>query len=80
MEPNIKLLLINHSFQVRYFYTRWQKLAQAHPNLDVTLLAPDECKWYNSKSYTYGGGGSIIKGKVPIIMGTSSGFIGVFNS
>lgn len=63
MEPNIKLLLINHSFQVRYFYTRWQKLAQAHPNLDVTLLAPDECKWYNSKSYTYGGGGSIIKGK-----------------
>ena len=63
MEPNIKLLLINHSFQVRYFYTRWQKLAQAHPNLDVTLLAPDECKWYNSKSYTYGGGGSIINGK-----------------
>lgn len=58
-----KIVLINHSFQVRYFYTRWQLFAHAHPDIDVTLLAPDECKWYNSKSYTYGGGGKTIKGK-----------------
>lgn len=63
MDPKLKIVLINHSFQVKYFYTRWQLFAHAHPNLDVTLLAPDECKWYNSKSYTYGGGGTTLKGK-----------------
>lgn len=63
MEPKLKVVLINHSFQVKYFYTRWQLFAHAHPNLDVTLLAPDECKWYNSKTYTYGNGGTTIKGK-----------------
>lgn len=63
MEPTIKIIIINHSFQVRYFYTRWQKFAHEHPDIDVTLLAPDKCKWYNSKSYTYGGGGTTIEGK-----------------
>ena len=63
MDTKLKIVLINHSFQVKYFYTRWQLFAHAHPNLDVTLLAPDECKWYNSKSYTYGGGGTTLKGK-----------------
>lgn len=58
-----KLLIINHSFQVYYFYRRWQLFAQSHPNIEVTLLAPAECKWYNSKTYTYGNGGTTIKGK-----------------
>lgn len=62
-EPQIKLVIINHSFQIKYFYTRWQLFAHAHPNIDVTLLAPDKCKWYASKTYTYGGGGSVIEGK-----------------
>lgn len=64
MDPQIKLVIINHSFQVKYFYTRWQLFAHSHPNVDVTLLAPAECKWYNSKNYTYGGGGTVIKGRV----------------
>lgn len=63
MEPKLKIVLINHSFQVRYFYTRWKLFANSHPNLDITLLAPDKCKWYNSKTYTYGNGGTTIEGK-----------------
>ncbi len=51
----MKIVLINHSFQVRYFYRRWQLLAQAHPDLDVTLLAPAEYEWYKGKNYTYDG-------------------------
>lgn len=38
----MKIVLINHSYQVRYFYRRWQLLAHTHPDLDVTLLAPTE--------------------------------------
>lgn len=51
----MKIVLINHSFQVNYFYRRWQLLAQAHPDLDVTLLAPTEYEWYKDKAYTYDG-------------------------
>lgn len=63
MEKQFKIVIINHSFQVKYFYTRWQLFAHNHPNMDVTLLAPDKCEWYKSKSYTYGGGGKVINGK-----------------
>lgn len=63
MDPQIKIVLINHSFQVRYFYRRWQLLAQKHPNLDVTLLAPAEYEWYKDKAYSYDGG-KTLKGKV----------------
>lgn len=52
----MKIILINHSYQVRYFYRRWQLLAHAHPDLDVTLLAPAEYEWYKDKEYTYNGG------------------------
>ncbi len=59
----IKLVVINHSFQAQYFSRRWQILAEQHADLDVTLFAPEESKWYNSKSYTYGNGGMVLKGK-----------------
>lgn len=59
----MKIVLINHSFQVKYFYRRWQLLAQAHPDLDVTLLAPAEYEWYKDKEYTYDGG-KILQGKI----------------
>lgn len=52
----MKIVLINHSYQVRYFYRRWQLLAHTHPDLDVTLLAPTEYEWYKDKDYTYDGG------------------------
>lgn len=50
----IKLVLINHTFQKKDFYKRWQKLAEAHQNLDVTLLAPGEWDWGIEKNLTYG--------------------------
>ncbi len=59
----IRIVLINHSFQINYYSRRWELLAEQHPDLDVTLLAPEKSKWYNSKSYTYGNGGTVIKGK-----------------
>ena len=61
--PDLKIVIINHSFQVYYYYRRWQLFARQHPNIDVYLLAPETSKWYNSKSYTYGNGGTTIKGK-----------------
>ncbi|UKI39497.1 MAG: hypothetical protein L6V35_00865 [Alistipes putredinis] len=37
----MKIVLINHSYQVRYFFIAdGNFLAQVHPDLDVTLLAP----------------------------------------
>ena len=51
----MRIVLINHSFQVKYFYRRWQLLAQSHPDIDVTLLAPEEYEWYKYKTYTYDG-------------------------
>lgn len=51
----MKIVLINHSFQVKYFYRRWQLLAQSYPGLDITLLAPAEYEWYKDKAYTYDG-------------------------
>lgn len=51
----MKIVLINHSFQVRYFYRRWQLFAQEHLDWDVTLLAPEEYEWYKGKNYTYDG-------------------------
>lgn len=53
MSP-IKIVLINHSFQINYYSRRWELFAKAHPEIDVTLLAPAEYEWYASKEYTYG--------------------------
>ena len=52
----MKIVLINHSFQVRYFYRRWQLFAETYPDIDVTLLAPEQYEWYKDKEYTYDGG------------------------
>ncbi len=55
-DPNFKIVIINHSFQVNYFTRRWQLFAEKHPNVDVTLFAPDKHEWYKDKSYTFGKG------------------------
>lgn len=52
----IKIVLINHSFQAKYYARRWQLFAKTYPDVDVTLLTPSKFKWYNNKQYTYTGG------------------------
>lgn len=56
MDQLIKIVIINHSFQVNYFSRRWKLLAEKHPNVDVTLFAPAKYSWYTNKSYTFGKG------------------------
>lgn len=60
----IKIIIINHSFQVNYFSRRWELFAQEYKDVDITLLAPTEHSWYKSKKYTYGGGGYTLQGKI----------------
>ena len=50
----MKIVLINHTFQKERFYKRWKMLAQKHPDLDVTLLAPDNWTWGAGKTLTFG--------------------------
>lgn len=50
----MKIVLINHTFQEERFYKRWKLLAEAHPDLDVTLLAPESYKWGGGAALTYG--------------------------
>ena len=50
----IKIVIINHTFQIDYFCKRWRMLAQNHKDLDVTLLAPKEYTWGDDKRLTYG--------------------------
>ncbi len=50
----MKIVLINHTFQKPRFYKRWQMLAQKHPDLDVTLLAPADWTWGSDKTLTFG--------------------------
>ena len=50
----MKIVLINHTYQINYYTRRWQLLAESHPDLDVTLLAPSKIKWYHRKDYSYG--------------------------
>ena len=51
---NIKIAIINHTFQIDYFCKRWRMLAQLHPDIDVTLLAPSEFTWGDNNRLTYG--------------------------
>ncbi len=44
----MKIIMINHTFQDNQFSKRWKLLAQAHPDWDITLLAPSEFKWRTS--------------------------------
>jgi len=50
----IKLVCINHSFQIGYFSRRWELLAEEHKDIDVTLFAPQKYEWYKNKEYNYG--------------------------
>ncbi len=50
----MKIVIINHTFQEERFYKRWKLLAQAHPDLDVTLLAPESYEWGKNASLSYG--------------------------
>ncbi len=50
----MKIVVVNHTFQEERFYKRWKLLAQSHPDLDVTLLAPKEYKWGGNATLTYG--------------------------
>ncbi len=46
--------MINHTFQQERFYKRWLLLAKQHPDLDITLLAPDKWDDGTLKGLTYG--------------------------
>lgn len=50
----LKILLINHSFQINYYSRRWQLFAEQHPEVEVVLLAPESYTWYPSKDYSFG--------------------------
>ena len=55
MDKAIKIVLINHSFQIKYYSRRWEIFADKHQDIDVTLLAPVEFDWYKRKEYSFGG-------------------------
>lgn len=50
----IKIVIICLAFTTDYFSRRWKLFAKDHPDVDVTLLAPTQHKFYGGKSYTYG--------------------------
>ena len=63
MKPRYKWVLINHTFQIDYFYKRWRLLAEAHPEIDLTLIAPSKWTWGAGKRLTFG--------KVEVVEGKS---------
>ena len=50
----MKIVMINHTFQQQQFCKRWERLAQAHEDWDITLLAPAEWTWGSGKAVTFG--------------------------
>lgn len=50
----MKIVIINHTFQLKRFYKRWQLLAESHPNWEVTLIAPNKYKWDTRHSLIFG--------------------------
>lgn len=50
----MKVVLINHTFQERFTYRRWQLFAQQHPDVEVILFAPESFDWFTDKKYTFG--------------------------
>lgn len=50
----MKIVLINHTFQLKYYYRRWELFAEKHKDVDVTLLTPDKVEWYKNKAYSFG--------------------------
>ena len=51
----IKMILINHSFQKKYYYRRWQIFARDHKDIEIYLLTPTKSNWYATKDYTFSG-------------------------
>jgi len=49
----MKIVLINHTFQINYFSRRWKLFADSYPDVEVYLLAPSKFKWYG-KGYSFG--------------------------
>ena len=49
----MKIVLINHTFQINYFSRRWKLFAETYPDVEVFLLAPSKYKWYG-KGYSFG--------------------------
>ena len=49
----MKIVLINHTFQINYFSRRWKLFAESYPDVDVYLFAPSKYKWYG-KGYSFG--------------------------
>lgn len=58
----MKIVLVNHTFQIPRFYKRWQMLAAQHPDLDVTLITLKSYEWDIKGSMIFGSD-MIIEGK-----------------
>lgn len=54
MKRIFKIVLINEAFQMEYFSRRWALFAKEHPNVDVTLLMPNQSLWFGKKKYSFG--------------------------
>ncbi len=50
----MKIVLINHTFQIPRFYKRWKMLADEHPDLDVTLITLKSYGWDIKASMIFG--------------------------
>ena len=50
----MKIVLINHTFQLPRFFKRWKLLADKHPDWDVYLIAPKNFKWDVKHSLIFG--------------------------
>lgn len=50
----MKIVIINHTFQIPRFYKRWMLLAKKQRDWDITLIAPQEYKWDISGSMIFG--------------------------
>lgn len=51
----MKIVIINHTFQIPRFYKRWKLLAEAHKDWEVYLIAPSKFKWDTNHSLIFGG-------------------------
>lgn len=50
----IKIVIINHTFQRKDFYWRWQSLSKKYKDIDITLIAPEKWEDGKSKGLTFG--------------------------
>lgn len=50
----MKIIIISHTFQLLYYYRRWELFAQQHPDVDVVLLAPEKFTFHRNRLYSYG--------------------------